>query len=139
MGSHIELDNASSDSSDDEEEEQYVFVPVPDADRFATDDDDLFMRSVLANYVQKDGTVGKAEATACAKEVLCTHKKICGADLDAYLPPTSLRLGDISMSTKPVLSRPSRCHNSLDSLPPTNTSNSCSQSEYDKVIKKFVI
>ena len=101
MRSHIELDNSSSDSSDDEEEEQYVFVPVPDVDRFATDDDDLFMRSVLENYlrpltkkekeeeektgVPKVNTVSKAEATACAKEVLCTHKKICGADLDAYL------------------------------------------------------
>ena len=102
MRSHIELDNSSSDSSDDEEEEQqYVFVPVPDADRFATDDDDLFMRSVLENYLRPEtkkeaekaaetgvpttAMVSKAEATACAKEVLCTHKKICGADLDAYL------------------------------------------------------
>jgi hypothetical protein len=85
MRSHIELDNSSSDSSDDEEDEEYVFVPVPDAERFSADDDDLFMRSVLANYVTKGGDVDKASATACAKEVLCTHKGLCGADLDAYL------------------------------------------------------
>ena len=92
-----------SDSSDDEGDliQMYGMTPVPDADRFAADDDDLFMRSVLENYlrpltkkekeeeektgVPKVNTVSKAEATACAKEVLCTHKKICGADLDAYL------------------------------------------------------
>ena len=95
--------NEESDSSDDEGDliQMYGMTPVPDADRFAADDDDLFMRSVLANYIipetkkQKEkaeetgvptvAMVGKAEATACAKEVLCTHKKICGADLDAYL------------------------------------------------------
>jgi len=27
----------------------------------------------------------KTSATAAAKEVLCTHKQICGAELDSYL------------------------------------------------------
>ena len=79
-------EESESDSSDDEESnvQLYGMTPVPDADRFATDEDDLFMRSVLANY-SKEGTVDKDQAKACASEVLCTHKKICGADLDAYL------------------------------------------------------
>ena len=83
----VQMMNEESDSSDDEEQsniQMYGMTPMPDADRFATDDDDIFMRSVLANY-SKDGAVSKADATGCAKEVLCTHKKICGADLDAYL------------------------------------------------------
>ena len=83
----VQIMNEESESSDEEEDlvQMYGMVPVPDAERFATDDDDIFMRSVLANYVQKDGTVGKAEAKACASEVLCTHKKICGAELTSYL------------------------------------------------------
>merc|ERR1711957_339308 len=77
----VQMMNEESDSSDDEEQsniQMYGMTPMPDADRFATDDDDIFMRSVLANY-------SKDDAAGCAKEVLCTHKKICGADLDAYL------------------------------------------------------
>ena len=85
----VQIMSEESDSSDDEEENIQMYgmtaVPVPDAERFSADDDDLFMRSVLANYVTKAGDVDKAAATACAKEVLCTHKGIFGADLDAYL------------------------------------------------------
>ena len=96
----IQMMNEESDSSDDEEEnvQMYGMTPIPDADRFAADTDDIFMRSVLENYSSskekkcgKDKkeacpiNVSKKEATACAKEVLCTHKKICGAELDAYL------------------------------------------------------
>jgi hypothetical protein len=82
----VQMMNEESDSSDDEEEniQMYGMTPVPDAERFSADDDDLFMRSVLANY-STAGAVDKDQATACAKEVLCTHKNICGADLDAYL------------------------------------------------------
>ena len=50
----VQMMNEESDSSDDEEQsniQMYGMTPVPDADRFATDDDDLFMRSVLENYV----------------------------------------------------------------------------------------
>tara|TARA_B100000780_G_C20881889_1_gene350838 strand:- start:67 stop:645 length:579 start_codon:yes stop_codon:yes gene_type:complete len=82
----VQIMNEESESSDDEEDlvQMYGMVPVPDADRFANDDDDIFMRSVLANY-STAGAVSKAEATACASEVLCTHKKICGAELTSYL------------------------------------------------------
>ena len=62
----VQMMNEESDSSDDEEEniQMYGMTPVPDADRFSADDDDLFMRSVLANYVTKAGDVDKAAATA---------------------------------------------------------------------------
>merc|ERR1712010_358835 len=67
--------------------------------RFSTDDDDIFMRSMIANYaIEKNcsgpddppTTCGKFvmnEATmrAAASEVLCTHKGLCGGGLQTYL------------------------------------------------------
>ena len=57
----VQMMNEESDSSDDEEQsmiQMFGMTPVPDADRFAADDDDLFMRSVLANY-SAGGSVSK--------------------------------------------------------------------------------
>ena len=64
-------------------------------ERFATDNDDIFMRSMIENYAleskDKEGAptgafwVDEFAAKAASSEVLCTHKKICGADLQAYL------------------------------------------------------
>merc|ERR1712054_484231 len=63
--------------------------------RFSADSDDIFMRSVIANYAQdrswKDGeptgvfTLSESSARALAQEVLCTHKNICGAAQGSYL------------------------------------------------------
>jgi hypothetical protein len=67
--------------------------------RFATDDDDIFMRSMIENYaIEKNcsgpddppTTCGKftmnpATMRAAASEVLCTHKGLCGAALASYL------------------------------------------------------
>ena len=100
-----------SDSSDDEEEnvqlEGDYFVPgfsgaigaaaysraIPE--RFSADTDDIFMRSMLNSYAleakDKDGVPTGAfwfdefAAKAAASEVLCTHKKICGAELQSYM------------------------------------------------------
>jgi len=102
---------SDSDSSDDEEElvglggdyfkpgfsgtigaSAYARTVTP---RFSGDDDDIFMRSMIANYAleekNKDGEptgafwMDEAAAKAAASEVLCTHKAICGGDLTAYL------------------------------------------------------
>ena len=69
-------------------------------DRFSGDGDDIFMRSMIANYaVEKkacdaDGAnckpsgqywLNKAGARAAAGEVLATHKKLAGAELASYL------------------------------------------------------
>ena len=70
---------------------------------FASDDDDIFMRSMIANYALESKTaedkatgykggeptgkfwMDEFAAKAAASEVLCTHKAICGADLTTYL------------------------------------------------------
>merc|ERR1719443_2656106 len=108
----VDESESESDSSDDEEMVQtgkegdyfaagfsgttgaaaYERV-VPD--RFSSDSDDIFMRSMITNYAleaqDKDGAptgafwMDKAQATAAAREVLCTHKKICGGALDSYM------------------------------------------------------
>merc|ERR1719230_1328241 len=92
---------SDSDSSDDEEE----LVGLGDyfKPRFSSDDDDIFMRSMIENYALEEKTaedkatgyaggepsgkfwMDEAAAKAAASEVLCTHKAICGADLTAYL------------------------------------------------------
>ena len=66
-------------------------VPV----NFASDDDDIFMRSMIENYAleakNKDGTpsgkfwMDKEGARAAAAEVLETHKGLKGDDLHLYL------------------------------------------------------
>ena len=68
--------------------------------RFSSDDDDIFMRSMIQNYAidknceedkDKDpypcGKFVMNEATmrAAASEVLCTHKGLCGGKLGEYL------------------------------------------------------
>mgnify|MGYP003329358999 FL=1 len=66
--------------------------------RFAADDDDIFMRSMIKNYAIEKATDDKEnpvptgkfvmnEATmrAAASEVLCTHKGLCGAALSNYM------------------------------------------------------
>jgi len=63
--------------------------------RFSADSDDIFMRSMIMQYAQehknKDGspngafTVAEGSARAAATEVLGTHKKMSGAEIDAYL------------------------------------------------------
>ena len=63
--------------------------------RFASDSDDIFMRSVVQNYAQeaasKDGeptgvfTLTESSAKQLAMEVLATHKSIKGAAQVAYL------------------------------------------------------
>ena len=70
---------------------------------FASDDDDIFMRSMIENYALEEKTkedkatgykggeptgkfwMDEAAARAAASEVLCTHKAICGGDLTTYL------------------------------------------------------
>ena len=63
--------------------------------RFAADNDDIFMRSVVQNYAQegswKDGeptgvfTLSESSARALATEVIGTHKAITGAAAATYL------------------------------------------------------
>ena len=67
--------------------------------RFSSDDDDIFMRSMIKSYaIDKNcagpddppATCGKFvmnESTmrAAASEVLCTHKGLCGGKLQEYL------------------------------------------------------
>merc|ERR1711907_512606 len=67
--------------------------------RFSSDDDDIFMRSMIQNYAIDKNCAGKDEdpvpcgkfvmneATmrAAASEVLCTHKGLCGGALESYL------------------------------------------------------
>ena len=62
--------------------------------RYAEQEDD-FMKSMIMNYALEgkndDGTpngkftLTKARAMAAAKEVLTTHKKMAGKDLDSYM------------------------------------------------------
>jgi hypothetical protein len=67
--------------------------------RFSADSDDIFMRSMINNYaIDKNCAGGDAPPAPCGKftmnkvtmraaasEVLCTHKAVCGAALQAYL------------------------------------------------------
>jgi hypothetical protein len=63
--------------------------------RFASDNDDIFMRSMIANYALEEKTkeglptglfyMNKAVMMAASREVLATHKGLTGKDLDAYL------------------------------------------------------
>merc|ERR1711990_30690 len=114
---------SDSDSSDDEEDDSLLMTTVmgdyfkPGASgaigsaayereitsRFAGDDDDIFMRSMIENYALEEKTaedkktgykggeptgkfwMDEAAAKAAASEVLCTHKAICGGDLATYL------------------------------------------------------
>merc|ERR1711934_484521 len=104
---------SDSDSSDDEEnllQTEGYFKPGAGAGyerettaRFASDDDDIFMRSMIENYALEEQTaedkatgykggeptgkfwMDEASAKAAASEVLCTHKAICGGDLATYL------------------------------------------------------
>merc|ERR1712182_87778 len=115
--------------------------------RFASDDDDIFMRSMINNYAldektaedKKTGYKGgeptgkfwmdEFAAKAAASEVLAPIK--LSAELISPLTstPTSKRPGDISMLTEPDTLRSSRCQCSSDSSPLINTSNSSNQSE----------
>ena len=71
---------------------EYKRVITP---RFAADDDDIFMRSMIKTYADegknKDGspngsfTVTEAAARQAAMEVLHTHKGMKGAELDQYI------------------------------------------------------
>jgi hypothetical protein len=63
--------------------------------RFASDNDDIFMRSMISNYAleekTKDGLpsgkffMNKATMMAAAREVLATHKGLSGKALEDYL------------------------------------------------------
>ena len=67
--------------------------------RYSADSDDIFMRSMVQNYAVDKNCAGKDDAPAscgvfymteattkaAAKEVLCTHKGLCGDKLSAYL------------------------------------------------------
>ena len=63
--------------------------------RFATDDDDIFMRSMINNYAieKEDGdgnpsgnfVMNESTMRAATSEVLCTHKGLCGKSLQDYL------------------------------------------------------
>ena len=63
--------------------------------RFSTDDDDIFMRSMIKTYAlegkNKDGSpngsfwMDEAGARAAASEVLNTHKHLAGEELATYL------------------------------------------------------
>jgi hypothetical protein len=101
--------DSESDSSDDEsmvQTEDYFkpgFTGTIGAaaysrvtpERFSSDDDDIFMRSMIQKFALEaqngDGApsgafwMDKAAAKAAAEEVLCTHKKICGEELTSYL------------------------------------------------------
>ena len=64
--------------------------------RFTSDDDDIFMRSMLNNYaIEKEDEdtekpsgkfiMNQSTMRAAASEVLCTHKGLCGGKLNEYL------------------------------------------------------
>ena len=63
--------------------------------RFASDNDDIFMRSMIANYALEEKTkeglptgkfyMNKAVMMAAAREVLATHKGLTGMTLEGYL------------------------------------------------------
>ena len=112
MRSHIELDSDSGSSDDESEEETNVqFLPGDEGkngyerkipDRFSSDSDDLFMRSMITTYATEEETeedkktgykggeptgvftMTEAQANAAAHEVLGTHKGLTGAAADAY-------------------------------------------------------
>ena len=112
----ISSSSSSSSSSDDESNVQLggdFFIPGDSGTlgaktysrvmpaRFASDDDDIFMRSMIANYAVEGKTaktatdaggapngkfwMTKTGAFAAAQEVLATHKKLTGGKLDKYL------------------------------------------------------
>merc|ERR1719162_357021 len=114
---------SESDSSDSDSDEENVMFPTFNAwesvsggaddgkyervttPHFATDSDDLFMRSMIRNYAQEertkfeteeDGTKTGGEPTGrfwmnkhmsehAGEEVLGTHKGLAGAELTAYM------------------------------------------------------
>merc|ERR1711934_402104 len=128
MRSHVQMQESESDSSSDSDSSDdedlqttadarfdtfpvgmdksivYERVITP---RFSQDTDDLFMRSMIANYAHEekseikehdDGTksggeptgrfwMNKEDAMSAAREVLNTHKGLGGAGLDQYLAP----------------------------------------------------
>ena len=63
--------------------------------RFASDDDDIFMRSMINNYALEEKTkegvptgafwMNESTARAAASEVLATHKGMNGGALQTYL------------------------------------------------------
>ena len=67
-------------------------------ERFSNDDDDIFMRSMIATYAIETNSAGpddkpvpsgkfvmdKAGMKAAAAEVLCTHKQICKDSVEGY-------------------------------------------------------
>lgn len=117
--SAVEISSSSSSSSSSSDDESNVqlggdfFIPNDSGTlgatayarvipaRFASDDDDIFMRSMIANYAVEAKTpktatdaggaptgkfwMTKTGAYAAAQEVLSTHKKLAGADLQKYL------------------------------------------------------
>jgi hypothetical protein len=114
---------SESDSSDSDSDEENVMFPIYNSwesvsggsddghyervitPHFATDSDDIFMRSMIKQYAQEertkfeteeDGTKTGGEPTgkywmnklwteAAAKEVLGTHKGLKGDELNAYM------------------------------------------------------
>lgn len=117
--SAIEISSSSSSSSSSSDDESNVqlagdfFVPGDSGTigakayervipaRFASDDDDIFMRSMIKNYAVEAKTpktatdpggaptgkfwMTKSGAYAAAQEVLATHKKLTGEKLQKYL------------------------------------------------------
>ena len=101
----LQLDSESESESSDDEMVQFLGAHEhgrPDneykrviPDRFSKDDDDIFMRSMIANYAlegqNKDdspnGSFWMDETTSmrAAREVLSTHKGLTGPALDKYL------------------------------------------------------
>merc|ERR1719460_2763844 len=108
-------DSSDSDSSDEDIQTKFDAFPV-DADksqfyervlpaRFSQDTDDIFMRSMIAQYAHEEksevvehdnGTksggeptgkfwMNKNDAVSAAREVLNTHKGLTGAALDQYI------------------------------------------------------
>ena len=118
MRSHAQVDSSDSESSsssstdvqlgDDEVDHSGEFFKASEhvsdredgykrviPSRFAADDDDIFMRSMVKTYAvegkNKDGSpngnflVDEANARAASMEVLATHKKMKGAELNEYM------------------------------------------------------
>jgi hypothetical protein len=115
--SAVEISSSSSSSSSDDESNVQLggdfFIPNDSGTlgaktyervipaRFAADDDDIFMRSMIANYAVEAKTpktdsddggaptgkfwMTKTGAYAAAQEVLSTHKGLEGAKLSTYL------------------------------------------------------
>ena len=114
---YIQEASESESDSEDEAQVQTQFDTIPVGydkshfyervipDRFSKDTDDLFMRSMIANYAHEekskivenpDGSksggeptgrfwMNKEDAVSAAREVLNTHKGLAGAALDQYV------------------------------------------------------